>query len=798
MNYSNLMEAVNARIKANGRREITGDILNDVLRAMVVKLGAGYQLGGTIRPGDKPKVEDLRVAYLAVEPGMYLYAGGFEVTELSLITYGAEWYMYPLGVPFGSQIAEDIAAAVDAEKTRAMSAEEALNDAIATEAREREAADSALDSAIKAETKRAKDAEGVLAKAVEDEKARAMAAEGANASAITAEADARAKADTTLQGNITAEATAREAADDALAAKITAEETARKAADATLQSNIDKKVSKDDDTWLENFMPRIILNKNGSVQSVTVGDNVAANYATISARLSRYGGVVIGTTIYQDNTPKGRVVQVHSIQGQSFPNVLCVTAIYNYGEHFTEEFANSKYEIVLNYNSEGEFVSGTYEFRPICEVFEIGLERSHDGDKYYIDKTYDDFNHFRESLLGYKSTPLIILNGTFFLTRYNSYGYGSSNDYHWVYELSFISIKDKQLVGYYIVVEKDKTTVTPFEFQAQTQEEIDAATNKMTELEENVMEINGNFQGMAEYLQPIIEGLETGKQDTISDLATIRTNAANGQTAFSWGDHAKAGYTKAFIINLSGDGSAENPYAIDKTFEEIVAAHSANSLILLNDGSYLYVANPFDISPERMRMTFAVTWADDGALWAYYIDASPQEMHITYYDFGYIQSGSLATINGESVENGGDIKVGVPTIRAGRELNSEVFNEIDPGNAQGIASHAEGNNTRSIGFASHTEGNNTIALSRSSHAEGSYNVEDGVAIHQVGIGTSATRKDAHRITNDGKHYIIGIGGFDGTKRTETFTNVKDLATVINGYETRIAALETALAGIKSN
>lgn len=150
MNYSNLMEAVNTRIKANGRREITGDILNDVLRAMVVELGAGYQLGGTIHPGDKPKDEDLRVAYLAVEPGMYLYAGGFEVTELSLITYGAEWYMYPLGVPFGSQIAEDIAAAVDAEKTRAMAAEKALSDEIATEESERKAADTALGTRVTA------------------------------------------------------------------------------------------------------------------------------------------------------------------------------------------------------------------------------------------------------------------------------------------------------------------------------------------------------------------------------------------------------------------------------------------------------------------------------------------------------------------------------------------------------------------------------------------------------------------------------------------------------------------------
>lgn len=243
MNYSNLMEAVNARIKANGRREITGDILNDVLRAMVVELGAGYQLGGTIRPGDKPKDEDLRVAYLAVEPGMYLYAGGFEVTELSLITYGAEWYMYPLGVPFGSQIAEDIAAAVDTEKTRAMAAEQTLSDAIDTEEREREAADSSLDSAIKAETKRATDAEGVLTKAVDDEKTRAMAAEGANAAAIASEADAREQADTALQGNITAEETAREAADEALAAKVTTEETARKAADATLQANINTEES---------------------------------------------------------------------------------------------------------------------------------------------------------------------------------------------------------------------------------------------------------------------------------------------------------------------------------------------------------------------------------------------------------------------------------------------------------------------------------------------------------------------------------------------------------------------------
>mgnify|MGYP004508637353 CR=1 FL=1 len=46
------------------------------------------------------------------------------------------------------------------------------------------------------------------------------------------------------------------------------------------------------------------------------------------------------------------------------------------------------------------------------------------------------------------------------------------------------------------------------------------------------------------------------KQAAISDLATIRTNAANGATAYGWGDHSKAGYLKSVsgstFISVSG------------------------------------------------------------------------------------------------------------------------------------------------------------------------------------------------------------------------------------------------------
>lgn len=190
----------------------------------------------------------------------------------------------------------------------------------------------------------------------------------------------------------------------------------------------------------------------------------------------------------------------------------------------------------------------------------------------------------------------------------------------------------------------------------------------------------------------------------------------------------------------------------------------------------------------------------------------------------YALVSQIATINGNNLVNGGkDIKVGVPTIQAGTGTNSEVFNGIAPeqatgtyshvegvvtsratgwashaegmSQANGDYSHSEGDTVVANGAASHAEGRGTVAMHQSSHAEGDYNVQDGAAIHQVGIGTASKRKDAHRITYDGKHYIIGIGGFDGTKATADLTNEKDLATVINGYETRIAALERALGAI---
>lgn len=113
----------------------------------------------------------------------------------------------------------------------------------------------------------------------------------------------------------------------------------------------------------------------------------------------------------------------------------------------------------------------------------------------------------------------------------------------------------------------------------------------------------------------------------------------------------------------------------------------------------------------------------------------------------------------------------------------------------GDYSHVEGCSNHANGDYSHAEGLCTTASGDYSHAEGISNVSDKDAIHQVGIGTTNNShtfkscKDAYRITKDGKHYILNIGGFDGTKATADLTTEKDLASVITDLTNRIVALE---------
>ena len=72
-NYQNLISAVDAVIKTNNRREITGQILQNVLNQMIGSLGENMQLSGFATPATDPHSPDQNVFYFATQAGTYTH-----------------------------------------------------------------------------------------------------------------------------------------------------------------------------------------------------------------------------------------------------------------------------------------------------------------------------------------------------------------------------------------------------------------------------------------------------------------------------------------------------------------------------------------------------------------------------------------------------------------------------------------------------------------------------------------------------------------------------------------------------
>lgn len=92
-NYDNLKAAIQQVIYENGNQEITGDVMQSTLLAMVNSLGAGYQCMGVATPETNPGTPDQRVFYFAYTAGTYTNFGGMVVNEgeVCLLTYDTTW-----------------------------------------------------------------------------------------------------------------------------------------------------------------------------------------------------------------------------------------------------------------------------------------------------------------------------------------------------------------------------------------------------------------------------------------------------------------------------------------------------------------------------------------------------------------------------------------------------------------------------------------------------------------------------------------------------------------------------------
>ena len=100
-NYQELKQAIADVIKTNGNQEITGAILQNVLKSIVSVIGKNATFAGIAIPGTNPGTPDANVFYLTTTDGIYVNFGNIQVNpnELAIIyTDNNIWRVYRLNV----------------------------------------------------------------------------------------------------------------------------------------------------------------------------------------------------------------------------------------------------------------------------------------------------------------------------------------------------------------------------------------------------------------------------------------------------------------------------------------------------------------------------------------------------------------------------------------------------------------------------------------------------------------------------------------------------------------------------
>jgi hypothetical protein len=110
-NYSVLKDDIDDNIKQNGDGDITGQVLQTQLFAMITSLGAGYQFMGVAKltptPTD-PGSPDQNVFYVAFQPGIYSNFGSQTVAdgEIAILKWNGSWTKEVTGAATAAQVTE--------------------------------------------------------------------------------------------------------------------------------------------------------------------------------------------------------------------------------------------------------------------------------------------------------------------------------------------------------------------------------------------------------------------------------------------------------------------------------------------------------------------------------------------------------------------------------------------------------------------------------------------------------------------------------------------------------------------
>lgn len=90
--YATIKAIIDQVVTTNGQQEITGALLNEVLKAMVDSLGSDYQFGGVVVPSSNVGTPDQNVFYFAIQAGTYTNFGNVTILRgITIFKWNGSW-----------------------------------------------------------------------------------------------------------------------------------------------------------------------------------------------------------------------------------------------------------------------------------------------------------------------------------------------------------------------------------------------------------------------------------------------------------------------------------------------------------------------------------------------------------------------------------------------------------------------------------------------------------------------------------------------------------------------------------
>lgn len=170
------------------------------------------------------------------------------------------------------------------------------------------------------------------------------------------------------------------------------------------------------------------------------------------------------------------------------------------------------------------------------------------------------------------------------------------------------------------------------------------------------------------------------KQNAISDLSTIRTNASNGNTAYGWGNHASAGYQKASTaITTSNIGSQSVNYATSAGNADTVDGKHASDFKYVNVDNYSYTPNlAFYDGASASTNYYKLSITNVNKVWTMlYVEMSIKENYSSPFNYGkimlYLNKGTDNSISGFTIHTLGQLSSSIKAYANNTSSSFDIY-----------------------------------------------------------------------------------------------------------------------------